>query len=75
MSNTKDLGITVEWRFICHEILLLFDNFREMMNDQLINHCELLSQKLPALRLQRYRAGVQYILGYVIMAAVYTRPV
>ena len=40
VGNTKHLAITVEWQLIFHEILLISNNFREVMNDQSINHYE-----------------------------------
>lgn len=40
VGQTKNLAIAVEWQLIFHEILLISNNFREIMNDISMDHSE-----------------------------------
>ena len=40
IGQTRNLAIVVEWQLIFHEILLVSNNFRDILNDTSMNHSE-----------------------------------
>ncbi len=40
VGQTKNLAVVVEWQLIFHEVLLISNNLREMVNDRSMDHSE-----------------------------------
>lgn len=74
VGQTRNLAITVEWQLIFHEILLVSNNFREIMNDVSMNHSESarVHHELTGTKADQLHKNVQILVDLLEIGAILT---